>query len=222
MILELKVLTDGTMSRIERNETYITIYYNRSADIHYFIPQIETAEWDKISTLIIWGGHGLNNSICRISHFEILGLLGHIPSAVNFNTIVLDACESACLANLFLNKLADNGVILCHIGIAAAQVLQDNKPTDENIRMMWWKINSATVSMEISGYPMSVFPSICRKNANLSYYFEDGEFEMSDNNPLGADDLQENLGILKANGINAIREEQAIFIADNFYESHLQ
>lgn len=221
MILELKVLTDSTMPRIERNETYITISYNQSADIHRFIQQIETAEWDTISTLIIWGGHGHNDSICKIFRFEILGLLGHIPSAVNFNTIVLDACESACLADLFLNKLADNGVILCHIGIAAAQVLQD-KPTEENIRKRWWEINRTAVSWEISGCPMSVFPSICRKNANLSYYFEDNEFEILVDNPLGPNDLQRNLDILRTNKINAIREEQTIFIADNFYELHLQ
>lgn len=219
MILEFKY-DEVNREGIECRENYITITYNNYLGLNGLVHQIENFAYQAITTLIIWGTHGNAEEICHLSHANIRNLLNQIPRKVKFDTVILDACESACLANEFLERLTDNGIVLCHVGIDPYQVLRDERPErDEILRKVWWSISRNSIKSKSS----ATFPAICRIDRNLTYYYTD-TFEPIDTegNPFDKDNLDNNLEIIRRYGVDVIRVESNIFINDNFYEQNLQ
>ncbi len=124
MILELKYVDTVSEKGFEvHDKEKLTIKYNSYANIEEQKGTIERFKTE-LSTLVIWGTHGSASNLCNLTAEDIKSLVGALSGfALKFNTIVLDACESALYAEAFASLLSEKGIVLCHMGICPMQVM---------------------------------------------------------------------------------------------------
>lgn len=215
MILELH---NGDRNELINHGDRITITYSHHSHIPGLIHGI--TEWETMSSLVIWGNHGNTNSMCGLRRDNIRHLLSLIPKDVRFRTIVLDACETACFTNEFVDRLTDDGAILCHAGIARGQVFQDGAVREEEIRQRWWELSIASMLQDREfgdAYHSATFPAIYRESC-LTYYFEEGHYETSEDeaNPFDEDSLEKILDIVRCFDIRIAESTWDVFIRGVF------
>lgn len=218
MILELKymnVVPENKKFEVHDKEK-LTINYNSYADIKAQEGTIERFKAE-LSTLVIWGTHGSASNLCNLTAEDIESLKGVLSKTV-FNTIVLDACESALYAKAFASLLSEKGIVLCHMGICPAQIMTSDKFQESEIRTVWKK-NIKKQIKSISTYCLKgVFPAIYHKSGAISskpgamhhLVVKDMPYESYDDsdNPFNEDALKENVGNTES---CVVTDDQAFF-----------
>lgn len=190
MILELKFLSGngGEVGLKPQNNGRIVIHYRTISDIEEGFECLH--DLSPITTLVIWGGHGSQTQLCGLEKPELEWIVEKL-SKNKLKTIVLDTCETALHAHLFVPLLDVDGVILCHIGVNPAQVLGNHEMEvvkEEDIRTMWMELIRKAIK-----YSPALFPAIY-KNGSMNYLHVEGmtfEGEGVDN-PFTQKDLDSN------------------------------
>lgn len=221
MILELKyinVVPKDEKFKVHDKEK-LTINYNSYADIKAQEGIIKRFKAE-LSTLVIWGTHGSASNLCNLTAKDIESLVGVLSGAV-FNTIVLDACESALYAKAFASLLSEKGIILCHIGICHNQIMTYNNIQENQIRANWQNLFDDLLGLFVPGSPIkqAAFPAICPKSGNMHHLIIDGmecectveekkKYPEKYENAFSPDDLDKNVGNTKS---CVVTEKQAFF-----------
>lgn len=162
---------------IRREADRIIIHYQNHEEIEKSLSELSEEEKGKLKTLVIWGDHGNNKFICKLNKKDVTELVGRLPRA-QFDTIVLDACESAVFANDFIPLLSENGIILCHMGICGAQIMSD-EVDETNVRTKWKETINNISWKELRGSITAQFPAIYSNSSKSMTYLhlEDMGFE---------------------------------------------
>lgn len=221
MILELHQSNDSSCDTIYYDKNSVRIDYKNNRNIIKKIESVAIEAWDEINTLLIWGAHGNNFSICNLTSINIRDILTKIPKKVKFDTIVLDTCESALFAKDFIDKLKLNGYILCHVGVAKGRVMQYSsessiKISSSNIRMYWLNINKEAMKNDF--FSKGLYPGICyfKEKINLDYY-NSGAFEDSiEQANFTKEQLKKNIKLIKEKDIEVTVQKK-----DDFFKLNL-
>lgn len=218
MILELKYVDTGSKKGIEvHDKEKLTIKYNSYADIEAQKGTIERFKTE-LNTLVIWGTHGSASNLCNLTPKDI-ELLVKILSGAVFNTIVLDACESALYAKAFASLLSEKGIVLCHMGICPEQIMTSVNIQENEIRTVWKAAFDELKKIYSFPIKMAVFPATYQKPQNMHHLIIDGmecectneEKEMYPEkyeNAFAPADLDKNVGNTKS---CVVTDEQAFF-----------
>ena len=173
MILELKYVDSVSKKGFEvHDKEKLTIKYNSYADIEEQKGTIESFKAE-LSTLVIWGTHGSASNLCNLTAEDIKSLKSVLSKTV-FNTIVLDACESALYAKAFASLLSEKGIVLCHMGICPMQVMTFDNIQESEIRIKWKKVFDNLKEDFSFPIKMAVFPATYQKPQNMHHLIIDG------------------------------------------------
>lgn len=208
MILELKYVDTVPEKGFKvHDKEKLTINYNSYADIKAQEGIIERFKTE-LSTLVIWGTHGSASNLCNLTAKDIESLKSVLSKTV-FNTIVLDACESALYAKAFASLLSEKGIVLCHMGICPMQIMTSGKFQENEIRAVWKKYVEEQME-SISTYCLKgVFPAIYHKSGAMHHLaVENMPYESDGDNPFDEDALKEN--VAKTDSC-VVTEKQAFF-----------
>ena len=212
------------MNVVPRNKEFevhdkekLTINYNSYADIEAQKGTIKRFKAE-LSTLVIWGTHGSASNLCNLTAKDIESLVGVLSGAV-FNTIVLDACESALYAKAFASLLSEKGIVLCHMGICPMQVMTFDNIQESEIRIKWKKVFDNLKEDFSFPIKMAVFPATYQKPQNMHHLIIDGmlcectveekkKYPEKYKNLISPADLDKNVGNTKS---CVVTDDQAFF-----------
>lgn len=192
----------------------LTINYKSYADIKAQEGIIKRFKAE-LSTLVIWGTHGSASNLCNLTAKDIESLVEILSGAV-FNTIVLDACESALYAEAFASLLSEKGIVLCHMGICPMQIMTSGEFQESEIRAVWKKYVEEQMK-SISTYCLKgVFPAIYHKSGAISpkpgamhhLAVKDMPYESDGDNPFNENALKGNVDNTES---CVVTDDQAFF-----------
>lgn len=218
MILELKYVDSVSKKGFEvHDKEKLTIKYNSYADIEEQKGTIESFKAE-LSTLVIWGTHGSASNLCNLTAEDIKSLKSVLSKTV-FNTIVLDACESALYAKAFASLLSEKGIVLCHMGICPEQIMTSDNIQESEIRTVWKAAFDELKKIYSFPIKMAVFPATFQNPQNMHHLIIDGmECECTDEekemypekykNAFAPKDLGKNVGNTKS---CVVTDDQAFF-----------
>lgn len=205
MILEL-VYIEGITMNPQSQSNIQTISYENSSDLMSELNKIEAG--CKYTTLVIWGGHGSKTEMCGLNASELVRIVAILKEkGFTFDTIVLDACETALHAKTFKDLLSKEGRILCHLGICGAQILNTDRQgvTDRDIRQRWWHLISNAYEESVN---IALFPCVLLEEAMYHLHIDGTPFETSDINPFTEACLKGNQDNVKSTEVKSFTEFQ--------------
>ena len=102
---------------------------------------------DSCIELIIYGTHGNEKEICKLTKPDIKDLSYFFKGKVC--RLVLDACHSACHIPHFKEMLTDDGIILCHVGICQVNSIETKTGKDTYERWINGNKQTGILKMKI-------------------------------------------------------------------------
>jgi len=213
MILELVYIGGSTMNPQSQSNIQ-TISYKNSSDLMSELNKIEAG--CKYTTLVIWGGHGSQTGMCGLDASELARIVDILKEkGFTFDTIVLDACESAIHAQTFKDLLNKEGRILCHLGVNKVQIIQDRdgivgtteETESKTIRNKWFiPINNAFTSTKEEDIYLktALIPAVyVEEQSRMCHICDENHIdETGESNPFTKNDLAKNL---KATGSTEVQ-----------------